>query len=127
MHHLQLCKTFSVTLLLLLAFVSKVTSLTHEPFEGGALWKRVDVELDDVRHFDQHVKFYVAMNYANKGDMEAEFHRVSNPRDSSYGKHLSVTELRQKYLREEDIDFVSSYFKSTPSSRVEGHEIGSMI
>lgn len=126
-------------LLLLAAFanVSKVAAnsgLHVGPFESGQWILDTTEESRDPRafHVQQHhdlpTKFIVALKHRTVDLLKQELLDVSMPRSPTYGKHLSIAEIRSKYAPlQKDIDKVIDYFSAIPGVIVTLNKVGSML
>ena len=125
---------FSVAFCLLFAAIVSILqpslSSIHEPYKERREWQLKSLKLGTSEHVDhlaQKIIFHVAMKYRRVKDMEEELLAVSTPSSPSYGKHLSVHEIRNKYSDEEEIQEVVDYFSAISESNVHVNTIGSII
>lgn len=76
--------------------------------------------IPDVDHKNHVHTFKVALKLRNRDELLREFHAVSNPRHSSYGNFLSISQIRDKYgPKDEDVFILTEYFSRIPGSKVE--------
>ena len=104
------------------------------PFQSGHWIADTTEAARDPRafHVQQHsqlsTKFIVALKHRDVDMLKKELLAVSMPRSGSYGKHLSVSQIRAKYApKEVDLDRVVAFFLEIPGATVELNKIGSMI
>ena len=104
------------------------------PFQSGHWIPDTTEAARDPRsfHVQQHpqlsTKFIVALKHRDVDMLKKELLAVSMPRSGSYGKHLSVSQIRAKYApKEHDLEKVVSFFKEIPGAIVELNKVGSML
>lgn len=128
----------STLILILTSAIACVVSFSSDlyvgPFQSGHWVPDTTESAKDPNafHVQQHdqlaTKFIVALKHRDVGMLKKELLAVSMPKSGSYGKHLSVTEIRNKYAPlEEDLQRVVSFFEKIPGSYVEVNKVGNMM
>ena len=72
--------------------------------------------------------FIVALKHRDVEALKKELLAVSMPRSGSYGRHLSVSQIRAKYSPfGSDLEKVVTFFENIPGALVEVNQVGSMM
>ena len=81
-----------------------------------------------LQHAQLSTKFIVALNHRDVDKLKQNLLDVSMPRSGSYGKHLSISEIKSKYSpRKSELQKVVAFFSQIEGSIIEVNKIGSML
>jgi hypothetical protein len=76
----------------------------------------------------QKVEFFVALKLRDGDGMREELHDVSMPSRPSYGRHLSIDEIKEKYSpTNDDVASVKNYFEGIVGAEVHVNAVGNMM